>query len=247
MPGADGHGPGHSLLLALKAEALLGLQLVTRHRAPRLTAILGLALVAGAAVLPSGQTSNGSVLLVGSTLAVIGASRLLAGGPALAAARMVAARWWVVPVGRLAGALCAVVPFALGVAALMVGPHGGTGLGRIAWATCGYAAALIACTMAMASFFGASAAATFAFLAVWLGVAPPSAVSEALESWPVLQRAAVWMWNALPLPWRALRWLAGGPPADPLLVIAWTLIGVTLAGWRLSFPSRGRASSGSVL
>jgi hypothetical protein len=246
MPGADGYGPGHSLLLALKAEALLGLQLVTRHRAPRLTAIVGLALVAGAAVLPSGQTSSRSVLLVGSTLAVVGASRLLAGGPALASARMVAARWWVVPVGRLVGALCAVVPFALGVAALMVGPQGGAGLGRIAWVTCGYAVSLIACTMALAPILGASAAATFAFFAVWLGVVPPSAVSEALGSWPLLQRAAVWIWNVLPLPWRALRWLAGGPAADPLLAIAWTVIGVALAGWRLSVPSRGRASGGSV-
>jgi hypothetical protein len=246
MPGADGYRPGHSLLLALKAEALLGLQLVTRHRAPRLTAVLGLALMTGAALLPSGQTSNRSVLLVGSTLAVVGASRLLAGGPALAAARMVAARWWLVPVGRLLGALCAVVPFALGAAALMVGPHGGSGLGRMAWVTCGYAVALIACTMALASMLGASAAATSACFAVWLGVVPPPAVSEALGSWPLLRQAAAWTWNVLPLPWRALRWLAGGPVTDPLLVLAWTVIALALAGWRMSVPSSGRASGGRV-
>jgi hypothetical protein len=243
-----GHGSGlvNPVLLALKAEALLGLQLVTRHRAPRLAAVLGLGLVAGAAVSPSGQTSGRSVLLIGSTLAVVGASRLTAIGPALAAARIVAARWWVVPVGRLAGALCAVVPFALGVAALMVGPHGEAGLGRIAWVTSGYAVALIACTMAMTPILGASVAATLAFLAVWLGGAPPSAVSGVLGSWPLLQRATVWAWTVLPLPWRALRWLAGGPVADPLLLTAWAVIGVAVAGWRLSVPSRERASSGSV-
>jgi hypothetical protein len=246
MPGADGHGPGSPLLLALKAETLLGLQLVTRHRAPRLAAMLGLALTAGAAVLPSGQAGSRSILLVGSTLAAVGASRLLAGGPAVAAARMVAAEWWVVPVGRLAGALCAIVPLALGGAALLVDPHGGVGPGRIAWVTCGYAAAVIACTMALTPILGASAAASSAFVAVWLGVVPPSAVSEVLGSWPAPQRAAVWLWTVLPLPWRALRWLAGGPVADPLLVMAWTVIGVAAAACRLSVPSSGRVASRSV-
>src|SRR5574341_1299701 len=235
---------GTEVRLALKAEVLLGLHLVTRHRALRLAAVLGLALVAGAAVSRSGHTSPRSVLLVGSTVAVVGASRLLARGPALAAARMVAARWWVVPVGRLVGALCAVVPSVLGVAALMVGPHGETGLWRIAWVTGGYAVALIACTMALAPNLGASPAATLACFAVWLGGVPPSAVSGVLGPWPLVQRCAIWLWNLLPLPWRALRWLAGGPATAPLLLMAWAAIGITLAGWQISVPWGERAAAG---
>ncbi len=208
--------------------------------------MLGLALVAGAAASRPGDTTGRAVVLIGATLAVVGASRLLASGPALAAARMVTARWWLVPVGRLAGALCAVVPFSLGVATVMVGMHGGAGLWRITAITGVYATTLIACTMAIAPSIGASAAATLSFFAVWLGGVSPSAVLGLLAPWPVVQRAAVWLWNVLPLPWRALRWLAGGPLADPLLLIAWAAIGVGLAAWQLSTPSGERSSGGSA-
>jgi len=231
------------LLQGLKAEAVLGLHLVTRHRAPRLAGVLGLALLAAAAVSQSGDARGRSVLLIGSTLAAVGASRLLAPGPALAAARMVAAPWWVVPTGRMVGALCAVLPVALGVAALNLGSQGEFGLWRVAWVTCGYAAALTACTMALVPSLGASAAATVAFLAVWLGCVPPPAVSGVLGPWPLLQHCAVWAWNLLPLPWRALRWLSGGPAADPLLLMAWTVAGVALAGWQISIPPGERISA----
>jgi hypothetical protein len=224
----------NSLRLALKAEALLGLHLVTRHRAPRLAAVLGLALVATAAASGSGHSPARPVLLIASTVAVVAASRLLAGGPALAAARMVAARWWVVPVGRLAGALCAVAPFTLGMAAMLAGSHGDAGPWRLAWVAGAYAAVLIACTMAMASRLGASAAATLGCFGVWLGGVPPSALSAMLAPWPLARQGALWSWGVLPLPWRALRWLAGGPATDPLLLMAWLVMGVTLAGWRLS-------------
>lgn len=241
--GAD--GPGNSLRLALKAEALLGLHLVTRHRAPRLAAVLGLALLAAAAVSGSGSDA-GSVLLIGSTLAVVGASRLLAPGPALAGARMAAARWWVAPVGRLAGALCAVVPFAVGIAALVMRPHGEADLWRVAWVTGAYAVVLIACTMAMVPSLGASLAATLGFVAVWLGGVPPSAVSAVLGPWPLLERGAVWVWSLLPLPWRALRWLAGGPIADPLFLMAWAAIGMALAAGQASVPAGERPSARRV-
>lgn len=241
--GAD--GPGNSLRLALKAEALLGLHLVTRHRAPRLAAVLGLALVAAAAASGSGPDAR-SVLLIGSTLAVVGASRLLAHGPALAGARMAAARWWVAPVGRLAGALCAVGPFAVGIATLVMRPHGEAGPWRVAWVTGAYAVVLIACTMAMVPSLGASLAATLAFVAVWLGGVPPSAVSAVLGPWPLLERGAVWVWSLLPLPWRALRWLAGGPIADPLFLMAWAVIGMALAAWQVSVPAGERPSAGHL-
>lgn len=234
--------PENPLRLALKAEALLGLHLVTRHRAPRLAAALGLALGAASAASGSGATGARSVLLIASTVAVVGASRLLAPGPALAAARMVAARWWVVPVGRLAGALSAVGPFALGIAGLVLGPHQ-SGFWRVAWIAGGYAVVLMACTMALVPGLGASAAATLAFVMVWLGGVPPSAVSAVLQPWPVVQGFGVWVWDLLPLPWRAMRWLGGGPVADPLLLMAWAAVGVALTGWQVSVPSGERASA----
>ena len=239
MPAAQ-----HSLRLALKAEAVLGLQLVTRHRAPRLAAGLGLALAATAAVSRSGPPGAGLVLLIGSTVAVVGGSRLLAGGAAWGAARMVAARWWVVPMGRLVGALTAVAPFALGVAAAMAGSHGETGLWRMAWVTCVYSAVLVACTMALSPSLGASAAATLGCAVVWLGGVPPSALSALLAPWPLARQGAMWVWHVLPLPWRALRWLAGGPTADPLLLTVWLVAGVALAGRQLAVPRRKKRPAG---
>jgi len=69
-------------LLAAKAEVVFGLQLVTRHRAPRLAALLGLGVAALAAVsAPSPERTARVVLLVGGTLAAVAASRLLSPGP----------------------------------------------------------------------------------------------------------------------------------------------------------------------
>jgi hypothetical protein len=191
-------------LLALKAEALLGFHLVTRHRAPRLAALLGLGLVVAAAVAHPEGSGDRSVLLAGATLAVVGASRLLANGPALAAARMVAAAWWLVPVGRVLGVLSAVVPFVLGLCTLASGAPGATGVWPLMRITALYCTAVMACTMAITPTLGASASAALGLLAVWLG---------------------------------------GGTPGDPLLLLAWTLIGIGVAAWQLSIPLGGRSSA----
>ena len=116
----------------------------------------------------------------------------------------------------------------------------------LAWVTGVYSAVLIACTVAMTPGLGASAAATLGCSAVWLGGLPPAALSAMLAPWPLARQAAVWAWYLLPLPWRALRWLAGGPAADPLLLMAWLALGVTLTGWRLSVPSWERVRGGNV-
>ncbi len=69
-------------LLAVKAEVVLGLQLVSRHRAPRLAALLALG-VAGltASADPSPERVARVALFVAATLAAVSASRLLSPGP----------------------------------------------------------------------------------------------------------------------------------------------------------------------
>src|SRR3990172_2448329 len=86
--GAGGAGPPRRTraamlnLLAAKAEVVFGLQLVTRHRAPRLAALLGLGVAALAAVsAPSPERTARVVLLVGGTLAAVAAPRLPSPGP----------------------------------------------------------------------------------------------------------------------------------------------------------------------
>ncbi|MBI2616239.1 MAG: hypothetical protein HYW52_11315, partial [Gemmatimonadetes bacterium] len=122
-------------LLAAKAEVVFGLQLVTRHRAPRLAALLGLGVAAlAAASEPSPERVARVVLLVAGTLAAVSASRLLSPGPALAAARMVVAPWWLVPTGRLAGALCVLGPVTvgMGLALATASPQGAPVLSAVA-------------------------------------------------------------------------------------------------------------------
>ncbi len=228
-------------LLAAKAEVVFGLQVVTRHRAPRLAALLGLGVAALAAASdPPPERVARVVLLVAAMLAAVSASRLLPPGPALAAARMVVAPWWLVPTGRLVGALCVVGPVTVGTALALAtaSPQGAPVLSPIA-VSLAYAVCLAACTMAVAPLWGASAAASVGFLGAWLGAAPPSAIAALFAGWPPFQRILVWFWNVLPLPWRAARWLATGGWADPLLLAAWTLIGLGLAAVHLVGPRRG--------
>lgn len=229
-------------LLAAKAEVVFGLQLVTRHRAPRLAAFLGLGVAAlAAASEPSAERVARVVLLVAGTLAAVAASRLLSPGPALAAARMVVASWWLVPTGRLVGVLCVVGPVTvgMGLALASASPEGAPILVPTAVALT-FAACVASCTMAMARWWGASAAASVGFLGVWFGGVPPSTMAALFAGWLPLQRIVIWLWNVLPLPWRAARWLASGGWEDPLLLGAWTLIGLGVAAMHLAGPRRPR-------
>lgn len=224
--------------LAGKAEVVLGLQLVTRHRAPRLVALLSLAIAGLAATSgPSPERGAHLVLLAAGTLAAVAGSRLLSPGPALAAARMVVAPCWMVPAGRLGGVLCVVGPFVLGMglALATASPHGAPVVGPVAVALA-YAGCVGACTMAVAPLWGASAAASVGFLSAWFGLAPPSTMAAWSAGWPPLQRVVLWVWNVLPLPWRAARWLAQGGLGDPLLLTAWTVLGLGVAALHLAGP-----------
>ncbi len=227
-------------LLAAKGELVFAVQLVTRHRAPRLAALLGLGVAAlAAASEPSPDRVARVVLLVAGMLAAVSASRLLSPGPALAAARMVVAPWWLVPIGRLTGALCVLGPVTVGLTVVLAAasPQGARVLAPAAVALV-YAVCVGACTMAIAPFWGASAAASVGFLGVWFGVAPPSAMASLFAGWLPLQRVVIWLWNVLPLPWRAIRWLDSAGLGDPLVLTAWTLIGLGVASLPLAGPRR---------
>lgn len=232
-------------LLAVKAEIVLGALLVIRHRTPRLAALLVLAVVASSFL--AGGSSGGLghsqwlVFFGAGSLAAVSASRLLAPGAALAAAYRVAASWWLVPTARLVGALFVTLPFVAGAALLLGQPVGaGFGASELVAVTGLYSATLAALVLALTPALGASAAAAIGFVTAWFGMLPPSAVSHALERWPIVQRALVLAWNSLPLGWRAMRWLERGTHGDGVVLLGWLLVGIAAAAWSITWVLRSR-------
>ncbi len=226
MPGAA---------LAVKAELVLGMLLIVRHRTVRLTAalaVMGIALgmVGNAAERPG--LAQQTVLLVGGSLGAVAGSRLLAPGAALAAAWRLGSPWWLPSAGRLMGAALLIAP-AVGVAsAALVGPasswEAALQLGFVGWF---YAMAIAAVTLAASPFLGASVSGALGLLAVWFGGIPPSAMYEIFGDWTYVQRPIVLLWNALPLGWRADRWLHQAEIGDALLLGAWIVLGIVLGAW----------------
>ena len=209
----------------------MGVLLVVRHRTVRLMGAFALALVA--LMLATGgrdsAAAESTVLLIAGSMAVVGASRVLAPGAALSGARRAAGRWWLHPVGRLVGVLLVSGGVALvAVAALRTEWLGGVQLAAVAAI---YAAALGAVVLGLTPLIGASAAGGLGLLAVWLGAIPPSTVSVMLGDWWFLQRPIVLLWNSLPLSWRVLQWLTGGVRVDVALFVGWLGVGIALAGW----------------
>jgi hypothetical protein len=224
------------LLLAAKAEVVLGAHLVMRHRTPRLAALLLLVVVLSTILRSPATdvTERGSwnLMLVCGTLAAVAGSRVMAPGAALSAAYHVAAQWWLVPGGRLAGALLVALPI-VGVTAVAVGPsqgHGGEAT-SVLLASCLYTGAVASTVMAATPVTGSSAAATIGLLMAWFGGLRPSAVYLTLEAVPFIQRPLVFLWNVMPLNWRAVRWIEHGISADGLVLGSWLLAGLCAAGW----------------
>jgi len=225
---------GGSLPLALKADVVLGAQLVSRHRSPRLAAVLVLALlVAAAGQRPAPGPARAPLAVVAAGVMVaVAASRLFAPGGALAASRAAAARWWVAPVGRLTGALVLTLPLAVAAAALLVLPGAGVETAvRVSAAVILYGAALAAVTAALTPLLGSSVAASVGLMSAWLGAIPPTALAALLGAWPLVARPLVWLWNVLPLPWRAIRWLSHGNAQDPVMLVVWGVLGALVVGW----------------
>jgi hypothetical protein len=107
----------------------------------------------------------------------------------------------------------------------------------VALAAAVFAAALGALVLALSPVVGASAAATLGFLAAFLGGVPPSTVADMLAPWSVFQKAAVVLWNVLPLPWRVTRWL-GGSPGHGVVLLAWIVLGGGAAALALARTHR---------
>lgn len=236
----------NAALLGFKAEVVLAVQLITRHRAPRLAAFLALIVVLALALGASDEAAGRALLLVAGTLGVAAASRILAPGAALASARRTAAAWWVVPCGRLGGVFLHV-----GAAVVVAGailyqgePAGGAGALVV---SAGFGTVAGAVTLALAPRIGSSAAATVAFLPVWFGSFPPERVASLMDAWPRVARGALVAWHILPLPWRAAELLPGAPSGggmvDVLVLTGWTLGGVALAA-RAAAQPRGWAVHG---
>lgn len=224
--------------LALKAELVFAVQLVVRHRTPRLAAVFALLTVALLtwydATDPNAASHHGALLLIAGSLAAVSGSRLLAPGGSLEAARRVAANWWVVPTGRLAGVLLTSAPLiAVAIVALRGVDAGQLAFARLAAAAVLLAASIAAVTLSITPLVGSSASAALGFSASWFGGIPPSVLHAGLVDWPIVQRPAVILWNVLPLPWRAARWMEAGGVEDPIVMLAWSLFGIVAAWWAI--------------
>lgn len=229
--------------LAAKAEVVFGAHLVMRHRSPRLAVLLCLLVIAMAVARGRADTAAGlteTALLVAGTLGAVGGSRLFAPGAALAAARRVAAGWWVVSTGRLIGALLVTLPI-VAVAVLAVGAEANPG--RVGLVSMIYAGAVVAAVIAGTPLVGASAAAALGLVGTWLGGIGPSGVSVMFEPWPAVRGSIVLLWNVLPLEWRAARWLREPNVTDSLVLLSWMVLGLTLSAWTTSVRYRSETPS----
>ena len=227
------------LLLRIKAEMVIGVLLVVRNRTVRLAYLLSLTMVVLSLLEQLGQTprtdQQTTVFLIAGSLAAVVGSRLLAPGGALSASRQVAARFWLIPFGRLTGGVLVVLPvIAIAAFSLRMADVGPLQLSLTAAV---FSVAVASSVMALAPAMGGSAAAVVGFVAVWVGVVPPAGVHAVFERWPLLQRALALIWHLFPLQWRAGRLLDRLYWADALVFIGWMVIGVAFVGW-LTTPVR---------
>jgi len=224
-------------MLAVKAQAVLAVLVTTRHRTVRMAMVSATVIVLFEAVrVGSGLSQSGStVLVVSGWLSAVAASRVLAPGAALDAARRVAGPWWLAPAGRLLGTMALVVPVTWVAASLLTSGSGAwPALVRICVGAALYASALAALVMALPPLWGATAAGTLGLLLAVLGVVPPSGMAQLTESWPLVQRPVVLLWNSLPLGWRATHWMQYGGARHLAILALWVGAGVALASWTVA-------------
>ncbi|MFC1640131.1 hypothetical protein ACFL3B_05145 [Gemmatimonadota bacterium] len=222
-----------TLVLRARAEIVIGVHMVVRNRTVRLAFLLSLTMVVLSLLERYGQTGSAdqqaTVFLIAGSLAAVVGSRLLAPGGALAASRQVAARFWVVPFGRLTGGVLVVLPV-ITVAAFSLRTTDVDPL-RLNITAAVFAAAVASAVLSLAPAIGGSAAAVAGFVAVWAGVVPPADVNALFERWPFLQRVLALVWNLFPLQWRASRMVDRLHWIDPLVLVGWIVIGVVFTGW----------------
>jgi len=171
-------------VLVLKAEMALGYQLVSRHRAPRFAAALSAAfLVVSAAAGPLDTAAyRGLLAPVAATVAAVAASRVLAQGAVLGAARHAPCVPLLVVAGRFAGVMVIVGPAAVVLGALLLaGLPPMEVMSRIGLAVlCASAAAGVA--MAMTPSWGASVGSAAGLMAAWGSQLPSLAGADAAGS-----------------------------------------------------------------
>ncbi len=214
---------------------MLGLRLASRSRAAQLAALLAVMLIgmAVAGGVRHDLAGAGRLSFVaGGSVAAVAASRVLAVGAALRAARRAAASGWMHAVGRSTGIALmvglAVAGMALSSAGSATDWMPAVRLALVGWI---YVAAIGAVSLMLGPMVGASAAASLTLVLVWLGGVPPSAMYRLLDAWPLVQRPVVWLWNILPLGWRAHRLHVDGEAQDAVLLAGWIVIGVVVAAW----------------
>ena len=219
-------------LLGLKAEMVLGAYLVLRNRSVRLAAALALVVAVLALTRHLGNTTFGppqnTVFLIAGTLAALSGARLLAPGPALAASRRVAAVWWLIPFGRLSGAMVVVVPVSIAAALSL-----GLASAGVHWATLGvtaYSTATAALVLFLSPVVGASAASAIGVATVWVGMVHTDSMNAIHGQWPFVRIPAGVLSRVLPLPWRAQMVVELHSVSALLLFLGWTVVGVAAAG-----------------
>lgn len=237
------------ILLGLKAEVVFGTLLVMRDRSVMLAGILALMVAILSLLQGFGHfeitTPPNTVFLITGMLAAVSGARLLAPGSALAASRRVAAVWWLVPLGRQAGAMVVVVPVAMATALAL-------GLASEGWhwacvTVPVYSAAVASLGLLFSPIIGTSAASAMGVATVWCGMLSPGSVGQILERWPFLRISSVFAWHVLPLPWRAHAAVEMHSVSNLLLLLGWAASGVVAAGFvagsvrSFGLPRRGGA------
>lgn len=219
-------------LLRLKAEVVLGVQLVSRHRAVRLAATLLLLMTVAIASSARSVGKHALILLMAGMLSAVAGSRLLAPGGALTALRMTAARWWMAPLGRSIGAGVVVYPLVLVPIVVLIAPHASAPLMLKTLATVTlYTVCMITCVAALTPGTGASTAAAIGFFSAWIGQVPPSEIRALTAGVPALQGPLVLLWNVLPLPWRANQWFIQGRAEDLGVILFWSTLALLAQAW----------------
>lgn len=235
-----------TLLLGAKAEVVFGTLLVARNRAVLLACVLALVLGGVISVqeverFPGAHQTLTAFLVVG-TLSAVAGSRLFAPGAAFAASRRVVATWWLVPVGRLIGALSVILPVSAVTVFAMELTDSDPFL--LALSAITYSAAVASFSFTLATIVGSSTAAVITLATIWVGVFPSAAVHDLAERWPVARQALILLADTLPIPPRADRLLVLHDPKDAIVLCGWISVGFVATCWVTSRPTRLRRKSG---
>ena len=224
-------------VVRLKAETVLAVQLITRHRTVRLVAFLAAVVVAATWMSPrdTAREAFRTVFVVSGAVASVAASRVLSPGAALASVGRAAGAWWHAPVGRLLGVgLVATATASVAVVTLTGTDDHST---MLLFVSSAQAIGLGGIVMFLAPAWGASASGAIGLLIALLGPLPPSTVEAMLGDGSVFERIGVMLWNALPLAWRGLRVLEHGTIVDLAVFALWVFVSIVSAAW-IVVPAR---------